>query len=293
LTSKAIANIKLAINETNTMLKYRARLCPKCDYYVGFATPAPAAKNGQVSVTNFCLNCNYKLPMHSILRGAGKPNRLARRASLRLVHRTAQAAQAAEFIQPQTEIRINPSDYASHLRAIGQDLENLHLAAFNLECTGMAYLVWVRTDNQSDSNNPLFRISRSRLQKLWRNKAQPTVLGQEESYTLPTAATGRRLRYSVQELDRIEREQRAYRRHQSGTADGHSLPQLMRTVGDMIGQKGERLLGISWQELSVSTVVETAEGRKEIDVFRPDNLYDLWVGMFLRRDNRAFSDVPR
>ena len=61
----------------------------------------------------------------------------------------------------------------------------------------------------------------------------------------------------------------------------------------MIGQKGERLLGISWQELSVSTVVETPEGRKEIDVFRPDNLYDLWVTMFLRRDNRALSDVPR
>jgi hypothetical protein len=30
-----------------------------------------------------------------------------------------------------------------------------------------------------------------------------------------------------------------------------------------------------------------------IDVLRPDNLYDLWVKMFLRRDNRALSDVPR
>jgi hypothetical protein len=67
----------------------------------------------------------------------------------------------------------------------------------------------------------------------------------------------------------------------------------MRSVGDLIGQKGERLLGISWQELSVSTVVETAEGRKEIDVYRPDNLYDHWVKMFLRRDNRAISDIPR
>jgi hypothetical protein len=154
-------------------------------------------------------------------------------------------------------------------------------------------LVWVRTDNQTDNSNPRFRISRSRLQKLWRNKTQPSVLGHEESYTLPSAQTGRRLRYSVPDLDRIERERRAHRRHQSGTADGHSLPQLLRTVGDMIGQRGERLLGISWQELSVSTVVETAEGRKEIDVIRPDNLYDLWVRMFLRRDNRAFSDVPR
>jgi hypothetical protein len=40
-------------------------------------------------------------------------------------------------------------------------------------------------------------------------------------------------------------------------------------------------------------VVETPRGKKEIDVFRPDNLYDLWVKMYLRRDNRALSDTPR
>jgi hypothetical protein len=28
-------------------------------------------------------------------------------------------------------------------------------------------------------------------------------------------------------------------------------------------------------------------------VFRPDNLYDLWVRMYLRRDHRALSDFPR
>ena len=277
--------------------KFRARLCPKCDYYVGFAIAKQRARNREVSVTNFCLNCNYKLPMHSIVRGVSKPHRAMRRANLRLVRKPTQAAALDSAAQMQgkefMDARISPADYSRHLRAIGQDLENLHLSAFNLECTGNAYLVWVRTDKQSESSNPRFRISRSRLQKLWRNKTQPAVLGHEESYTLPTAETGRRLRYSVQELDRIEREQRACRRDQSGTADGHSLPQLLRTVGDMIGQKGDRLLGISWQELSVSTVVETAAGRKEIDVFRPDNLYDLWVRMFLRRDNRAISDVPR
>jgi len=39
-------------------------------------------------------------------------------------------------------------------------------------------------------------------------------------------------------------------------------------------------------------VIETPHGRKEIDVFRPDNLYDLWVRMYLKRDNRAFLDTP-
>ena len=274
--------------------KYRARVCPKCDYYVGFAIAKQRSRNREVSLTNFCLNCNYKLPVRSIVRGVAKPPRGARRANLRVVRKPASsigfdaAAQVKEM-----DTRISPADYSRHLRAIGQDLENLHLTAFNLECTGSAYLVWVRSDPRSENSNPRFRISRSRLQKLWRNKTQPNVLGHEESYTLPSAQTGRRLRYSVPDLDRIEREQRARRHHQNGTADGHSLPQLMRTVGDMIGQKSERLLGISWQELSVSTVVETTEGRKVIDVLRPDNLYDLWVKMFLRRDNRALSDVPR
>ncbi len=276
--------------------KFRARLCPKCEYYVGFAIAKQRTRNRQVSLTNFCLNCNYKLPMHSIVRGVAKPPRATRRANLRLVRRPAPANGIDAVTQPQVkemDARISPNHYSRHLRAIGQDLAALHLSAFNLECTGNAYLIWVRTDSQSESNHPRFRISRSRLQKLWRNRSHPGVFGREESYTLPSTQTGRRLRYSVPDLDRIEREQRGRRRHQSGTADGHSLPQLLRTVGDMIGQKGERLLGVSWQELSVSTVVETPEGRKEIDVIRPDNLYDLWVKMFLRRDNRALSDVPR
>ena len=272
------------------MSKYRARLCPKCDYFIGFAIARHRAYAINASLTNFCLNCNYKLPVLSIIRGVRKLSRpTLRRSKLRLVCTTPPSAGVGIGTKTM-EARISPRDYARHLRAIGQDLENLHLSAFNLECTGSAYLVWVRSDEQSESSNPLFRISRNRLQKLWRNKIPPRVLGQEEPYKLPSDETGRRLRYSVTELDRIEREQRARRRQQSGTADGHSLSQLLRTIGDLAGQKNDRLLGVSWQELSVSMVVETPEGRKEIDVFRPDNLYDQWVRMYLRRDNLAFSD---
>ena len=272
------------------MSKYRARLCPKCDYFIGFAITQHRAHAIKSSLTNFCLNCNYKLPVLSIIRGVRKVSRpTLRRSKLRLVCAAPPSAGVGLGTKAM-EARISPRDYARHLRAIGQDLENLHLSTFNLECTGSAYLVWARSEEQSESSNPLFRISRNRLQKLWRNKMPPRILGQEEPYKLPSAETGRRLRYSVAELDRIEREQRARRRQQSGTADGHSLSQLLRTIGDLAGQKNERLLGVSWQELSVSMVVETPEGRKEIDVFRPDNLYDQWVRMYLRRDNRAFSD---
>ena len=277
------------------MAKYRARHCPKCNYFVGFTIAKQIRRAAAVAVTNFCLNCNYKFPVHSIVQGVRRPTRPSWRAPLRLVHGVLQEPMAGLGTRArdnEMDTRISPADYARHLRAIGQDLEHLHLCAFNLEYTGDAYLVWLRPDDQGEISNPLLRISKNRLQKLWRNKTPPRTLGHEEFYTLASSQVGKRLRYSVQELDRIEREQRARRRKQSGNADGHCLSQLMRTIGDLVGQKGDRLLGIAWQELSVGVVVETPHGRKEIDVFRPDNLYDLWVRMYLKRDNRALSDTP-
>lgn len=277
------------------MAKYRARHCPNCNYFVGFAVARKRARAGALSVINFCLNCNYRLPVHNIVSGVSKPPRTTRRGMLRLVcgrlasSTGSPAGRSPNFVM---DAKISPADYARHLRAIGQDLESLRLSTFNLEYVGDSYLVWVRPDEQGERANPLSRVGKNRLQKLWRNKTPTRPLGHEEPYPVSASRTGRRLRYSVQELDRIEKEQRARRRQQSGNADGHCLSQLLRTVGDLVRQRGERLLGIAWQELSVSVVVETPHGQKEIDVFRPDNLYDLWVRMYLRRDNRAFLDTP-
>jgi hypothetical protein len=278
------------------MSRYHARHCPKCNYFVGFVVGKPSAKTGDIRITNFCLNCNYKFPVHSIIEGGRRAAPVLRRSGLRLVHGTPRGSALGpedESRSNEMDTKITPADYARHLRAIGQELEVLHFNVFNLEFTGDAYLVWVKSTERSESSKPLLRISKNRLQKLWRNRTPPRTIGHEESYPISPSQNGRRLRYSVQELDRIEREQRARRRRQSGNADGHCLSQLLRTLGDLVGQRSERLLGIAWQELSIGVVVETPQGRKEIEVFRPDNLYDLWVRMYLKRDNRAILDTPR
>jgi hypothetical protein len=131
------------------------------------------------------------------------------------------------------------------------------------------------------------------LQKLWKNKIQPRTQAQEEYFFPNSSFPTKRYRYSLREIDRIEIEGQSRRCKRSRTTDGHTLSQLLRTIGAMVAQRGERLLGISWQELSVSIVVQTGQGRPEIDIFRPDHLYDLWVRMYLRRDNRVLSDTPR
>jgi hypothetical protein len=286
---------KYVATSTMSMSKYRARSCPKCGYYLGFSISQRLPKAAQVAVTNFCLNCNYKLPVVSIVRGVRRAPRPPKRALLRLISESRRNT-AMPLTQHQGKSMgnaIGNTDYGRHLRIIGQDLENLHFSRFNLEFTGEAYLVWARPESGTGSQNPILRISRSRLQKLWKNRMEPRSVGHEETYTDATEQPARRLRYTIQDLDRIERERRQLRRRVSGNADGHGLSQLLRTIGELVEQRNERLLGIAWQELSISMIAENSQGRKGIDVFRPDNLYDLWVKMYLKRGNRAISDTPR
>ena len=107
------------------MSKYRARHCPNCNYFVGFAVARKHIKGRPISITNFCLNCNYKLPVYSIVRGIRTPTRVSRRTTLRLVRGKPELS-GLDFVgrnrNHAMDVRISPADYARHLRAIGQDL---------------------------------------------------------------------------------------------------------------------------------------------------------------------------
>ena len=277
------------------MAQYRARHCPKCNYYLGFSMAKSPAKSKEISVTSFCLNCSYKLPISRIIRGIRRTTSPFRRAALRLASATNLEQTTSSEAQGQVDAAdksFSPLDYPRHLRVIGQDLETFRFKTFNLECTGDAYLVWSSSVRADTEEHPLSRLSKNRLQKLWKNKPQPRSHGHEERFTPPSSLPTKRYRYSFRDIERMEYESRS-RRRKSSITDGHSLSQLLRTVGAVVGQRRERLLGISWQDFSISVVVETMQGQRQIDVFRPDNLYDLWVKMYLRRDNRALSDFPR
>ena len=273
------------------MAKYRARHCPKCNYYLGFSIARAPFKTKEISVTSFCLNCSYKLPISRIIRGIRRTTSPFRRGALRLAS-IADIEGTTSQVQGETTESFSQLDYPRHLRVIGQDLETLRLKTFNLECTGDSYLVWSRSSAAEEERNPLSRLGKNRLQKLWKNKSQPRSRAQEERFTLPSSVQAKRYKYCLRDIERMEYESRS-RRRKSGITDGHSLSQLLRTIGALVGQRHERLLGISWQDFSINIVVQTTQGQRRIDVFRPDNLYDLWVRMYLRRDNRALSDFPR
>src|SRR6188508_3110888 len=99
------------------MSKYRARQCPNCHYFVGFAVAKSFVRGVTASLTNFCLNCNYKLPVHTIVRGNGAVKRRSRRPKLRLIVGASDSVALIGVDKRQSytmDTKISPADYARH-----------------------------------------------------------------------------------------------------------------------------------------------------------------------------------
>jgi hypothetical protein len=275
------------------MAKYRARICPKCHYFVGFSVTKMPASDKEVGVISFCLNCSYRLPIHTVLNGLRRATAKFGRNRLKLatsfaVDRPVDSGDDKTNRGPARNNRIIPPEsYSRQLRAIGQQLQQEGIESFNLKCGGDGYAVWTRANTVTWPNRSLFNFS-SRLENWWglRNQAQ-------DGYQTRAPSANARFEYSLDDLARMDLAARIHRDPRSGFANGHSLSQLLRTIGSLAYQRNHRLLAISWRDISICVVIETAQGKREMEVFRPDNLYDIWVRMYLRRENRALSDVPQ
>ena len=51
------------------MAKYLARICPKCDDYLGVVVPEPPEPVEEIPIDATCLSCGYKLPLRKIVMG--------------------------------------------------------------------------------------------------------------------------------------------------------------------------------------------------------------------------------
>jgi hypothetical protein len=270
------------------MAKYRARICPNCRYFLGFSVSKSPGRDKEVGVISFCLNCSYRLPIHSILYGIRRAASNLRRARLKLasnfaMNRDVNPARESTNEGAASESPIVPPQNCSgHLRVIGQQLQQERIANFNLQCAENRYAVWTRADTLTWPNRSFLDFGGGRLEKWWGNRTATSV-------PRPHA----RFEYSVEDLADMECRARIHRDPRGGFANGHSLSQLLRTIGSLAYQRNQRVLAISWRDSSICVVVETAQRKREIEVFRPDNLYDIWVRMYLRRENRALSDVPQ
>lgn len=170
--------------------------------------------------------------------------------------------------------------YSQPLRAIGQDLESLHVQSFEMEPVGD--LIMVRGAAPAASKRQLSaRLSAGKAS--W-DKA----LDSGNSQQTPREESGQiKIFYSAEDVDLLEREGRLRRGASGKAADASSLSQTLRCVGGYLHQKCARLLKVMREPESVTLEYETSLGNRMRETFAVRDLYDLWVRMYLQRQART------
>jgi hypothetical protein len=174
----------------------------------------------------------------------------------------------------QAESIAQTPNYARELRAVGQELEKRGFTKFNLKCSGDAYFVWSTEDcSRIGANSAAIHATRAR-------DANPP---QADTKVLLDRIAG--VLFNATDVKRLELAGIAERRQKIAASNGRRLSHLLRTVGEQVYRRNQRLLALAWQDGQISVVIENPRGRREINVLRTDNLYDLWVRMYLRRSH--------
>jgi hypothetical protein len=174
------------------------------------------------------------------------------------------------------------TEYAKPLRAIGQVLEELHVQEFEMESDGNDYIVRGRAPEESRGES----LPRGGLRTFWRGLhglSQDQV--DHDVATTPSYKT-LELRYTPDDLNRLEREGQAKRRDPNQMPNARSTSQVLRATGAYVNDRYSRFLGVIWQNQSVRITYETSLGSQEVDEIKISAMYDFWVRMYLRRDKR-------
>jgi hypothetical protein len=170
--------------------------------------------------------------------------------------------------------------YAKSLRSIGQALEMLRFEAFDIESDGDDCLV--RGVFQPSEDRAPEDLHSGPLPGIWR-KLRRQDYAQAGFSPVPWSAIVLELRYTPEEIDRLDHEGQARRRDPHGTPDADSLSQTLRAVGAYLDTKGVRLVGISRKNPFVIIRYQTPLQNRQEEQLTPTSLRDLWRTMYLRR----------
>jgi hypothetical protein len=114
-----------------------------------------------------------------------------------------------------------------------------------------------------------------------------TTAGKDYLVRPSTSFEPQELRYTAEDIVRLEREGRARRSDPSGTPDFSSLSQVLRAIGNYVDRKDGRLIEVSKPVPSraqmLSIQYRTATGASIKEEFSASGLYALCVRMHKQR----------
>ena len=166
------------------------------------------------------------------------------------------------------------SSYAKELRALGQALEARHVVALDLVAVADVYAIRAKAH--------LSKGGKLTIGKLW-----SAITGNDEGKTGIQTVD---LRYSLEDIMKLDRLGRSKRTDPQGTPNPNTLSQVLRSAGSYLDlREHSSLIGISVHERWVTIRYQSADGQAQETRETIDHFYDYWVKMYLRRSQRLSS----
>jgi hypothetical protein len=98
-----------------------------------------------------------------------------------------------------------------------------------------------------------------------------------------TRETTSERRYSIQEIEELDREGQTKRVNTDAPTDFYSLSQMLRTVGSYVDHRHLRLLDLNWDGSRLVLRLEGADGRSGTEEHAVSSFHDYFSRMYLRR----------
>lgn len=193
--------------------------------------------------------------------------------------RTATITSPATEQRPNHLTKVNETNFARQLRALGQALERFSFSAFDIEIENGSYFVVAK--GSATRRKGSLSVLRA-LAGLFR-RSGPTRTRPDRPMDL---------RFTPEEIETFDLHGKSRRQDAGKTPDPYSISQLLRGAGCYLDNRNasERVT-ISFAGRWITIRYETpdkqaANARHDLEYF-----YDCWVQMYLRRSNRA--KLPR
>jgi hypothetical protein len=172
--------------------------------------------------------------------------------------------------------------HSTTLRVIGQKLEPLGPATYEVVAYGSSYLVRCRVREENGSKKEKERQVRglASFLRLWKEPETPVG---PENWNQETFMNVEFL-YSVEELDRHNAERKKPRTETNTMPDPYSISNVLRAVGEFLDRKADaKLLFATKHGQEVVILYETKRGDRNLEQFPIATLYDYVVKQYVKR----------
>ncbi len=173
-------------------------------------------------------------------------------------------------------------NYSTILRVLGQELDSLEPAAYEVVCYGNSYLLRCRV-KQDQSNTKADEKKVRKLPaflRLWREKEKPLSENAEEE-----AFMNVELFYELEDIKRLD-QRKASQVDPNALPSPYSFSYTLGAVGEFADRKpNARLLFASnrGQEGQKIVILYATERGRTLEEYPISGLYDLWVQQYMKK----------